>query len=389
MSRRARLLVLQPSLQPPGGGNAVAVCALAALVDEFDVTVATLQPVRYDAIARDYGIDLERAPLAVIRPFRIVPAIIRCSGMRGALLERDLLMRWGRSAAGAFDAVLSFNNEIDVGDVPTIQYIHYPWGIWPRPEIELRRIHRLPGLLRAYYALGNALAPVSPAQIARNTTIVNSDWTGRQFRRQYGGETTTIYPPLMGDPPLANLESRADAVLALGTFAPHKRIETIIEIVERVRDRGHALALWIAGSRDPHHRAYGKRVIAMSKERPWIALHESPSRAEVDTLLRRARFGLHAMSDEHFGMAIAEMAANGCTPLVPRDGGQVEIVEANDDLTYASVDDAVAKLARLAADPERTSGLAGMLVSSSARFRRVRFQESICAIVRGVVQHNR
>lgn len=389
MSRRARLLVLQPSLQPPGGGNAVAVCALAALVDEFDVTVATLQPVRYHAIARDYGIDLERSPLAVIRPFRILPAIIRGSGMRGALLERDLLMRWGRRVAGEFDAVLSFNNEIDVGDVPAIQYIHYPWGIWPRPEIELRRIHRLPGLLRAYYALGKTLAPVSSSQIARNTTIVNSDWTGRRFRRQYGGETITVYPPLMGKPSVASLDSREDAVLALGTFAPHKRIETIIEIVERVRDRGHALALWIAGSRDPHHRVYGRRVIAMAKERPWIALHESPSRSEVDSLLRRARFGLHAMSDEHFGMAVAEMAANGCAPLVPRDGGQVEIVEANDDLTYASVDEAVEKLARLAADRERTSALARKLVTSSARFSRTRFQESICAIVRDVVQRNR
>lgn len=389
MSRRARVLFLQPSLQPPGGGNAVAVCALEALAEGFEVTVAALRRIDFEEIQRDYAIDLTRDQFQVIRPARLFTRLLRLTRMRGALMERYLLLRFVRKVAGDFDVVVSFNNEIDAGEVPTVQYVHYPWGLLPRPDADLRPVHRVPGVLGAYYALGRALAPVSAAQVARNVTLVNSDWTGRAFRRCYGGDPITVYPPLMTASPADPASPRSDAILVLGTLAPHKRIELAMEIVARVRARGCMIPLWLAGSRDPHHAAYGRRIERLIAERPWIEFHERPSRSEVDALLGRARFGLHAMADEHFGMAVAEMAASGCVPIVPRGGGQVEILEGHEELLYDTPAEAAETIIALLGDTSRLQAVSCALASSaSRRFDRRRFQEQVRSIVAGAAERS-
>jgi len=42
VTRRPRLLFVQPSLQPPGGGNGVAAWMLQALKDDYDITVVRM-----------------------------------------------------------------------------------------------------------------------------------------------------------------------------------------------------------------------------------------------------------------------------------------------------------------------------------------------------------
>jgi glycosyltransferase involved in cell wall biosynthesis len=350
-------------------------------MSDFDVTVAAWERVDPGPIKRDYDVDLALDRIRIHYPARLWAFLLRLSGFRGALLQRYVLLRHARRVAAQYDVVVSFNNEIDAGDVPTVQYIHYPWGIWPRPEVELRLIHRVPGLLRAYYAFGRALSPVSRDQIACNVTLVNSDWTGEQFRACYGGETTTVYPPLMSAGTAAVPPEREEAILALGTFAPHKRAELIIEIVERVRGAGNPVQLWIAGSRDPHHAAYSRRVIRMASQRSWITLFEGPSRAEVDDLLSRARYGLHAMADEHFGMSIAEMTAHGCIPFVPSAGGQVEVVSRRAELLYETAAEAATKLCRVINDRQLQQTLSAELKAESSRFSRDLFRATIRTIV--------
>ena len=54
-----RVLLVQPSMQPPGGGNGVAAWVLQALVGEHDVTVLSWTPVEVDAINRFFGTHLQ------------------------------------------------------------------------------------------------------------------------------------------------------------------------------------------------------------------------------------------------------------------------------------------------------------------------------------------
>ena len=50
-----RILLVQPSMQPPGGGNGVAAWMLQALVSEHRVTVLSWRPVEVDPINRFFG----------------------------------------------------------------------------------------------------------------------------------------------------------------------------------------------------------------------------------------------------------------------------------------------------------------------------------------------
>ena len=256
----------------------------------------------------------------------------------------------------------------------------FPWGWWPRPEQDLRWFHRIAGVLPLYYRIGNALAPVSRERISSNCTLVNSDWTGAQFRKVYGGTTTTVYPPIAMEPNRTPPVDRENAFVILGMITPHKQIETAVAIVERVRRAGHDVRLRIIGG-----RRYGNYLRAIRKiagaHGDWITLHVDATRAEVLALLGRSRYGIHATPDEHFGMAPAEMARSGCIVFVPDSGGQVEVVGSDQRLTWRSVDDAVAKITAVLDDVALQCELQQKLLEHSARFSVDRFRDQVRAIV--------
>lgn len=378
-SRVKRLLLVQPSLQPPGGGSAVAVRAVEALKDEYDIVLLAWDPVDFDAINRYYGTALSPSDLTV----RLAPRgpywLRRLIGLRGALWQRYLMLRWARPIAGDFDVVLSVNNEIDVG-VPAIQYVHFPWGYWPRPDADRRWYHWIPGVLRLYYALGARLAPVSPEAVRRNCTLVNSDWTGARFRERYGGETETLYPPVFGAPAPPVWTDREDAFAVVGVLSPEKRVETAIDILDRVRTAGRNVQLRIIGS--TLDRRYLRRIRALVAQRPWATLHENLSRAELLQRIAQCRYGLHAMPDEHFGIAVAEMAASGCIVFVPDDGGQKEIVGQDPRLVYRSPSEATEKIRRVLDDEHLQQQLRGLLAEQATSFSWPAFRDRLRGITR-------
>ena len=90
MSRRSVLLI-QPSLQPPGGGNGVAAWMLQALADVHRVTVLTWTPVDVESINRFFGTTLTRSSFdAIALPLRNHGAR---PGDRRAIGSRDDCLR--------------------------------------------------------------------------------------------------------------------------------------------------------------------------------------------------------------------------------------------------------------------------------------------------------
>src|SRR3712207_4693825 len=61
-----RVRLVQPSLQPPGGGNGVAAWVLQALVKHHQVTVLSWEPVDIAPINRFFGTDLDRKDFQTI-----------------------------------------------------------------------------------------------------------------------------------------------------------------------------------------------------------------------------------------------------------------------------------------------------------------------------------
>ena len=333
MTRRPRLLFVQPSLQPPGGGNGVAAWMWLRRI-----------------------VDAPPLPLAMLRTAVMINSV--------------------RRRAAEYDLAITANNEADFGSVG-VQYVHYPWNMFPRPAVDLRWYH-FEFLLAPYYRLCVALSGFSADSMRRNITLVNSDWTGRQAWTRYRIASRTVYPPVTMVASSLGWEARSPEFVAIGRIAPEKEMERVIDIMTGVRAQFPAVRLHVVGTTD-HTRYYG-RIPRRIRAGDWIQLHEDLPRAELDALIGRVRYGIHGMREEHFGMAPAEMVRAGCIVWVPDGGGQVEIV-GDARLTYGSIEEGVAKITRTLGDADEQARLRAHLATRASLFSTERFMQQVRAAV--------
>ena len=376
-----RVLLVQPSLQPPGGSNGVASWILQALVADHQVTVLSWQPVEIDPINRFFGTHLKRGDfesLVVPWHWRVIPDHLP---VPAALIRHSLLMRYTRQVSGGFGVLIGAFNETDFGR-KGIQYVHYPTYLRPRPAVDLRWYHAAQWPLRFYYAAADRMADFSLDRLKQNVTLVNSNWTGAHVQRFLGVTTRTLYPPVADPAPGAPWAERRNGFLAIGRLAPEKEFERVMTILARVRERGPAVTLTIVGTSDRHARRYRDRLFDQARSLgSWIEFRQSVSRDELRALMATHRYGIHGMREEHFGMAPAELARAGCLVWVPRGGGQVEIVAHEPALMYESDDDAVAKIVRTLTDRAEQERLRERLAATSERFATANFMAQVRALV--------
>ncbi|HEX8027454.1 MAG TPA: glycosyltransferase [Vicinamibacterales bacterium] len=378
-----RVLVIQPSLQPPGGANGVAAWVLQALVAVHQVTVLSWQPVEIEPINRFFGTDLRRGDFETIE----VPQRWRTIGDRlpipAALIKLSLLMRYTRRISDGFDVIVGLHNEADYGR-RGIQYVHYPTYLRPRPVVDLRWYHRLQAGLNIYYRLADRVADFSLDRMRANVTLVNSNWTGEHVSRYLGIKTETLYPPVVDPAPGLPWEDRHNGFLAVGRIAPEKDYERVMRILARVRERVPGITLTVIGTTDRHSERYGRSVRSLAESLgPWIQFRDNVSRDEMRGLMASHRYGIHGMREEHFGMAPAELARAGTIVWVPRGGGQMEIVGNEPALMYDSDDEAVEKISKTVVDPRAQEQWRAHLAAVASQFSTTHFVKQMRAIVDG------
>ncbi len=370
-----RVLFLQPSMQPPGGGNGVAAWMLQALCAAHEVTLFTWVAVDLDAINRFWGTSLRPGDFRVRRVPVAVRRLVDTLPLSLSLLRTAIMLRTAKRLRAEYDVPVTANNEADFGAVG-VQYVHYPWNVFPRPDVDIRWYHLEP-LLGLYYRLCQAVSGFSLDASHRNITLVNSDWTGRLAHARYGFVSRTVYPPVAAEFPAVPWEAREPGFVCIGRIAPEKQLDRVIDIVAAVRREVPAARLHIVGT--PDDRPYYRRIAARARAAAF-SVHESLSRAELVSLVAHQRYGIHGMLEEHFGMAPAEMVLAGCVVWVPNGGGQVEIVD-EPRLTYDSVEDAVAKIVRVLRTPAEQDALRAHLAARAPRFSTDRFMREIRAAV--------
>ena len=375
-----RVLLVQPSMQPPGGGHGVAAWVLQALVPEHRVTVLSWQRVDIDPINRFFGTHLKPGDfdtLVVPWHWRVIPDHLP---VPAALVRLSLMMRYTRRVSSGYDVVFGVFNETDYGR-KGIQYIHYPTYLRPRPAVDLRWYHAGQWPLRLYYATADWVADFSLDRLKQNVTLVNSDWTGAHVQRFLGVTTRTLYPPVADPAPGAPWAERRTGFLAIGRLSPEKEFERVMTILARVRERGPAVTLTIVGTWDRHVRRYRDRLFEQARSLgSWIEFRHNVSRDELRALMATHRYGIHGMREEHFGMAPAELARAGCIVWVPRGGGQMEAVGHEPALMYGSDDEAVEKIVGTLESPAEQDRLRQVLTASE-RFSTAHFVEQVREIV--------
>ena len=376
-----RVLLVQPSLQPPGGGNGVAAWVLQALVPEHQVTVLSWTPVDVDPINRFFGTHLQARDFQTLLVPRHWVRLVDGLPTPATLVKLALLMRYTRRVSADFDVIFGVYNETDYGR-SGIQYIHYPTYLRPRPDVDLRWYHHPNLALHLYYRVADAIAGFSLDRLKKNLTLVNSNWTGAHVRSFLGVDTRTLYPPVVDPAPPPPWPERRPDFLAVGRISPEKAYERLMHILARVRQHHPDLKLTIVGTWDRHARRYFDELTALAASLGgWIEFRQNLTRDDVRHLMATHRYGIHGMREEHFGMAPAELVRAGQIVWVPRGGGQMEIVGEEPALMFETDDEAVEKILKVLGDPAEQTRLRRVLAERGELFSTDRFVREIRDIV--------
>lgn len=374
------MLVVTESLEPTGGGSAIAAWTIHALQDAYDVTAVTWRPRTAQEMNRFFGTGIAPGRLRV----RAAPAALRwlVAALRGrcSMLRMALLVAYARRLARDFDVVVSTDAELDLGRA-AIQYVNSPgrflWQGLPRPTAVTRLTSRL------YFALVDLIAPASLDRIRRNTTLVNSDWTAARARAVLGVQTTTLFPPVAGGFEDIPWEAREPAFVCIGRMSRDKRLEEALEVVAAVRARHPEVRFHLISpaAADATYRYEMRARLAAAGD--WATLHEDLSRSALCRLVSRCRYGIHAMDGEPFGIAVGEMVLAGCIVWVRREGGPCEIVGGDPRLLWDTPAEACDKIHHVLGNPAIENDLRARLAARIPALGTDRFVERIRALVDG------
>jgi glycosyltransferase involved in cell wall biosynthesis len=371
-------LIVQPSLQPPGGGNGVCAWAVQALRDAYALTLLTWMPVDVDAINAHYGTSLRATDFATVTASPFLRAPIEGLPLNVARLKASVLRRRAKQIAGEFALLMSADNEVDFGR-PGVQYIHYPFRHAAPLPVDLRWYHR-PWTLALYDRIWSLVAPFDDRAMRTNLTLVNSAWTGDLVSKVHGIPVRVVHPPAAGVFPDVPWDERDSGFLCIGRVSPEKELERVIAIVDRVRAERPEAHLHIVGPDD--HVAYARRVRALVRQAgPWVTVEDTPPIGELERLLTTHRYVIHGMREEHFGMSVAQALRAGCIPFVPDGGGQVEVVGDEPLLRYRSTDDAVARILTVMASVRLQQEIRARLAGRASGFSHERFMDDIRGVV--------
>jgi glycosyltransferase involved in cell wall biosynthesis len=336
-----RILIVQRSLSPPGGGNAVAAWMADALARDHDVGTLTARPWSAAATNAFYGTSIAASAITQ----HVVPApwswLDRLPEDRAVRLRLCTVLRYAKPLAQRYDLLITADN-FGAFAKRGMQYVHFPAAIEPKPA-------RLAPIVRLYFAFCDALVGVPWSAAAHNLTLANSAWTAAGLQRGHGIAAQVLYPPVIDPGEGLPWEQRSDTFLCIGRFNRAKRIELAMSIVRRLR--AHTLPharLVIVGS--PVDREYTATLrSAAARAGSWIEFREDLSREDTNRLIGECRYAVQPMIGEHFGMATAELARGGCLVFAHESGGTPEVL-GDGALLWKTEDEAVTRISALTDD---------------------------------------
>ena len=219
----------------------MALWIIEALKKDYALSLVTTGRLSLERLNRTWGTSIAPDDLRLVR----VPPFFLNYTDRFTTLRGALLTRFCRRIAPRFEAMFATYGVMDFGR-QGIQYIgdflfaqKIGAALYPAPKAgEKDLFHRDSPARRAYVKLGEALDTPSWARILGNLTLVNSEWTRRLMRTEFGLETVVVYPPVPGDYPRIPWEGRESGFVLLAKLSPIKQIDRAVDILSRVRQRG-------------------------------------------------------------------------------------------------------------------------------------------------------
>ena len=388
MEIKKKILLIQPELNNIGGGNIVNSWMLEALKKDYDITIMTWTAMDIAAVNLSCGTSLSPTDFKIRIPAKLIKFLVDLIPENLWHYQRFcMLMRWCKLIRFRYDILMTTCNECDFGS-KGIQYVHFPYHLekWGEEPCHIRQdglylfIKRwITTRIRPW----RRISGFSFDRMRQNVTLVNSDWTGKIYQDTYNSPSVIVYPPVPGNFPEVAWEQKENGFVCIGRISYEKRYENIIAILSKVRVFFPEIHLHIIGvSVDYDLACYNRVKLKLKENNEWVFLHENISRDELIDLVCQHRYGIHAMENEHFGIAVAEMVQAGCLTFVPNNGGQVEIVGKDPRLLYQTDDDAVEKIVHVLRSNQEQMSLREHLKSRKELFTTEKFMQHIQKIVK-------
>jgi glycosyltransferase involved in cell wall biosynthesis len=349
-----------------GGAEAVGLWMLEALKEKYDLTLFTVSDVDFERLNTMYGTTL----FSQVKVKALVPKFLNAiansliaNNPQFKMLAFHLSIRHIKAQQQDYDLLISAYNAADLGK-KSIQYIH-----WVK-VLEGNRFCEW-------------VSDFSRERLKRNLSLSNSQLVREAVRKEYGIDSTVLYPPVVLEIPDSAWESKENAFICSGRITEAKQPDKVIQILNQVRSQGFDIKLHLTGGGGGAYALKYEQSIRqlVAENSDWITLYENLAYADYVNVVAQCRYGIH-YKKEPFGISIAEMVKAGAIPFVRSQGGQTEIVGAqNQDLLFGDDDEAIAKIVAVLSSSEKQSQLSEALKTQKQLFSTQRFMAEMVKFV--------
>ncbi|GCE97449.1 asparagine-linked glycosylation protein [Zygosaccharomyces mellis] len=218
--------------------------------------------------------------------------------------------------------------------IPIITYTHYP--VISTDMLNKLKLSRGSKLLKTVKYCYWTLFMMWYRHVGSyvTTAVTNSTWTNNHIKQIWNNTIPRIiYPPCSTEKLVLKHDNweRKNQVVVIAQFRPEKRHELIIasfaQFIGTLQNNSEAPVLILIGStRSQEDRAYVHKLSFWAHEelkvpRKLLKFHTDCPYDQIKQYLSESTYGINAMWNEHFGIAVVEYVASGLIPLVHASAG--------------------------------------------------------------------
>jgi glycosyltransferase involved in cell wall biosynthesis len=361
-----------------GGAEIATMYLIAALKDKYNVHIITRGGWDLSELNACAGTALEKSEIQVIYP----PFSSVLKHTTGGAIWDGLYRRYCRIIAPKYDLCITASRVLDWG-VPAV---HFLTDVTWNSELQKRynssdfQLSNNSSLKNILFEIGKGIAGKSNRfPLLLDVFVANSKWTAKISQEYCSTLINTVSPVIPGHFIKNKGTQREYGFVVLGRISVEKRIEDVIDILKKVRDKGFKITLKVIGNFDSSH--YSNFILSKcNEESRWITCTGSIYGNEKAHILSTSKFGISGCSIEAFGIATAEMIKSGIIPFVPLGGAQKEIVSRS-ELIYSDIQEGVDKIIVVLQSESLQIELQEFLLNRSKIFSINIFNKSVIEIV--------
>lgn len=293
--------VLHNSMNTFGGGERVTINILEALENAgHQVVLATVEPTDWNYFSYMLGRNVR------FNEINLIPVKLRAFGIYMRLMSSLLVSRLRDC-----DIVINTHGDMIIAKTDMI-YIHFPTFKLMEQLLDVRVKYRKNILWRFYFEPYYQMQKLLWKWALKDVVVLtNHMWAKEQIKELTGKDAIITYPPVH----LFKSAKKEDIVLTVSRFTWEKRLDAIPKIAKELPNVRFA----IIGST---FKTSNLIANAIKKQNvPNVELYPDASPHKLEELYSKAKFYLHAMHGEHFGITIVEGMSAGCVPIVHKSGG--------------------------------------------------------------------